>query len=337
LASNAALPCQLKFVGPIPASFLSCSKLKPRNFLKKFFYLPVYEMKTKTLLLTAALIASVCLSAIPRTRSGAGTEHGRAVLTGKTPRRNMPSERTVRTPSGIELVLIPAGSFMMGSDHSQEDSEEGDERPVHRVRIKYSFYMGKYEVTQAQYHAVMGTNPSYSKGDDLPVERVGWPNALEFTRRLNARNDGYTYRLPSEAEWEYACRAGTTTDFAFGLSLSSSQANFDGTEPFGGAPKGINRQDTTPVGSFAPNAWGLYDMHGNVYEWCMDAYHDSYDDAPADGSAWVTDDLTGWRVLRGGSWSDDGNSLRSPSRERLNPVICDETIGFRVAAIARKK
>lgn len=211
----------------------------------------------------------------------------------------------------------------MGSDHSQEDSEEGDERPVHRVTIKYSFYLGKYEVTQAQYQAVMKSNPSGCKGDDRPVERVMWRDAIEFTRRLNAKRDGYTYRLPSEAEWEYACRAGTTTDFSFGPSLSKSQANFDGNE-------------TKPVGSFPGNAWGLHDMHGNVMEWCLDAYHYSYDGAPTDGSAWTAGGKTGWRVLRGGSWFSSANELRSPSRERLNPVICDENIGFRVVAIRNK-
>jgi formylglycine-generating enzyme required for sulfatase activity len=274
------------------------------------------------------LIALLCMSATPQVRNKAKTTPGAGL-------KKLAPLKSVTTPSGIELVMIPAGSFIMGSDHSQEDSEEGDERPVHRVTIKHGFYMGKYEVTQAQYRAVMGTNPSSSNGDSLPVDRVMWPDAVEFTRRLTARNDGYIYRLPSEAEWEYACRAGTTTDFAFGPSLSSLQANFDGTEPFGDAPKGINRSETITVGSFAPNAWGLYDMHGNVTEWCLDAYHDSYDGAPTDGSAWVTRGDTGMRVLRGGSWFDSANELRSPSRERLNPIICDETLGFRVVAFSK--
>jgi len=226
------------------------------------------------------------------------------------------------TPSGLEMVLIPAGSFMMGSDHFT-DEEGNDETPFHRVTIKYSFYLGKYEVTQAQYRAVMKSNPSCCIGDDRPVERVMWRDAVEFTRRLTARGDGYIYRLPSEAEWEYACRAGTTTDFAFGSSLSRSQANFEGDE-------------TKPVGSFPPNPWGLYDMHGNVMEWCLDVYHYSYDGAPNDGSAWTADDKTGWRLLRGGSYFETANEARSPARERLNPVICDEQIGFRVLAIRKK-
>ena len=277
-------------------------------------------MKPLTILLIG-MIGAVCLSATPQTQRSDKKVNTRA---------------SFKSPSGIDLVLILPGTFMMGSDHSQEDSEEGDERPVHRVTINYSFYMGKYEVTQAQYRAVMGSNPSGFTGDRLPVDSVGYPEAVEFTRRLNARNDGYTYRLPSEAEWEYACRAGTTTDFAYGPSLSSTQANFDGTEPFGDAPKGVNRGETVPVGRFLPNAWGLYDMHGNVMEWCLDAYHDSYEGAPTDGSAWMSDDRTGMRILRGGSYFDTGNELRSPSRERLNPVICDGNIGFRVVAVATK-
>ena len=220
----------------------------------------------------------------------------------------------------------------MGSADSQEDSEEGDERPVHRVTFKYSFYMGKYEVTQAQWRALMGTNPSEFAGDELPVERVKWSAAQEFLRRLNAKNDGYIYRLPSEAEWEYACRAGTTTPFAYGASLSSSLANFDGGQPYGDTPKGVNREKTTPVGSFPPNAWGLYDMHGNVFEWCEDKYHDSYEGAPMDGSAWMRGGVSEWRVLRGGSYFDNANALRSASRERLYLDICDPFIGFRVVA-----
>jgi eukaryotic-like serine/threonine-protein kinase len=285
-------------------------------------------MKIKTLASTAVLIALLCLSVTPQVRNT-------AKMTPRTGLRKPAAQKSVTTASGIELVMIPGGSFIMGSDHSQEDMEEGDERPVHRVTFKHWFYMGKYEVTQAQYRAVMGKNPSANNGENLPVDSVMWPDAVEFTRRLTAKNDGFIYRLPSEAEWEYACRAGTTTDFAFGPLLSSLQANFDGTQPFGDAPKAINRSEIIRVGSFTPNAWGLYDMHGNVMEWCLDAYHYSYDGAPTDGSAWVTRGDTGMRVLRGGSFFDRANELRSPSRERLNPIICDETIGFRVVAVKK--
>jgi formylglycine-generating enzyme required for sulfatase activity len=323
-------------------------------------------MKAKNLFLIAVLVALACLSTFPPAEGCAGTEIAPA-QTGTTVQRITPlrmetppakqslatpwrqnrrqvltnepapiAEPTVRNPVGIELVLIPAGSFMMGSADSHEDSEEGDERPVHRVSFKYSFYMGKYEVTQAQWRALMGTNPSEFAGDDLPVERVKWSAAQEFIRRLNAKNDGYLYRLPSEAEWEYACRAGTTTTFAYGPSLSSSLANFDGGQPYGDAPKDVNREKTTPVGSFSPNGWGLYDMHGNVFEWCEDKYHDSYDGAPADGSAWMRGGVSEWRVLRGGSWFDSANALRSTSRERLYLDICDPFIGIRLVALAQQ-
>src|SRR5205085_11701074 len=172
----------------------------------------------------------------------------------------------MQSRAGVEFVWILAGSFMMGSENG-----DSDEKPAHRVTISEGFYMGKYEVTQAQWQAVMGNNPSNFKGcDNCPVEQVSWDDAVSFIAKLNAQNDGYTYRLPTEAEWEYACRAGTTTAFAFGDSLSSEQANFDGDYPYGGAPKGVYRQKTTSVGRFQPNAWGLYDMHGNVWEWCED-------------------------------------------------------------------
>jgi uncharacterized caspase-like protein len=168
-------------------------------------------------------------------------------------------DSTFRNRNGIDFVLIKSGDFMMGSN------DYNNEKPVHKVTISQPFYMGKYEVTQAQWQAVMGSNPSkFNTCADCPVEQVSWNDAQEFIKKLNAQNDGYTYRLPSEAEWEYAARAGTTTAFAFGNSLDSTQANFDGNYPYGGAAKGVYRQKTTSVGEFAPNAWGLYDMLGVI-------------------------------------------------------------------------
>jgi formylglycine-generating enzyme required for sulfatase activity len=242
----------------------------------------------------------------------------------------------VRNQMGMEMAYIPAGTFMMGSPAS-EAQRSSDEGPQHQVTIREGFYMGRYEVTQAQWQEVMGTNPSYFKdcGGNCPVENVSWNDAQEFIRRLNARGDGYSYRLPSEAEWEYACRAGTTTAFAFGDSLSSDQANFDGNYPYGGAAKGVYRQKTTPVGSFQPNAWGLYDMHGNVWEWVEDWYHESYNGAPSDGSAWESGGEQKYRVLRGGSWFINGFILRSAFRNWYSPVSRLYYIGFRVVAFAR--
>lgn len=177
----------------------------------------------------------------------------------------------------LEMVLIPAGEFMMGSPESEE-GRRSHEGPQHRVRISQPFYMGKYEVTQAQWKAVMGENPSSFDdcGSDCPVESVNWDDCQKFCRKLSSITER-EIRLPSEAEWEYACRARTTTPFCFGKAISTAQANYT-RKPF----------QTTAVGSFPANAFGLHDMHGNVNEWCEDVYHDSYAGAPYDGSAWIT-------------------------------------------------
>ena len=228
----------------------------------------------------------------------------------------------------IEMVLVPGWIFRMGSPESEGPN---DERPQHQVAVP-AFYMSKYEVTQAQYRAVMGVNPSEFQGDDLPVENVSWKDAMEFCNRASSITKR-SYRLPTEAEWEYAARAGTTTIFAFGNSISSAQANFDGRNPYGGAPAGVYRQQTTPVGSYKPNAFGLYDMHGNVWEWCSDTYHNSYIGAPTDGSAWV--ESSGDRVVRGGSWLSNGGGVRSAVRDRLEPIARLSFVGFRVVTSAR--
>ncbi len=166
------------------------------------------------------------------------------------------------------------------------------------------------------------------------MENVSWNDAVEFCRKLSQMT-GREYRLPTEAEWEYACRAGTTTPFAFGAGLSSEQANFDGNYPSGGAPKGVYRQQTTRVGSFQPNGFGLYDMHGNAWEWCEDVYHVNYNGAPTDGSAWLNGGESNRRVLRGGSWYSYADFLRSALRVRYAPSNRYDAFGFRVVAVAR--
>jgi formylglycine-generating enzyme required for sulfatase activity len=215
------------------------------------------------------------------------------------------------------FVQIPAGEFLMGSENG-----DADETPVHRVRISRPFEMGKYEVTQAQWEAVMGiNNPSFIGGGNYPVQGVSWDEAQKFIQNLNERNDGYSYRLSTEAEWEYACRAGTTTEFAFGDSLSSNQARFDGH--WGGS---TDNKVVMPVGSFRPNAWGLYDMHGNVWEWCQDWYDENYyakspsvdPKGPSTGSD---------RVSRGGGWLSDARDCRSASRSRHAPHNEDDEPG----------
>ncbi len=208
---------------------------------------------------------------------------------------------------------------MMGSTNG-----EADEKPVHQVTINYSFYMGKYEVTQAQWQAVMGNNPSNFKNcGNCPVEEVSWNDARKFIRKLNQMNDGYTYRLPTEGEWEYACRAGTTGDYAGSLDETAWYYKNSGNK-------------THAVGSKRPNDWGLADMHGNVWEWCEDWYHGTYYGAPTDGSAWLSGGEQWERVLRGGSWLRDAASLRSANRGHDTPdPRLDGNVGFRVVATAR--
>lgn len=191
----------------------------------------------------------------------------------------------------LQMVLIPGGSFMMGSPEDELERSDS-ESPQHLVDIK-QFCIGKYPVTQAQWQAVaalpqvnreLEPDPSYFKGANRPVEQVSWYDAVEFCDRLTS----YTkrqYRLPSEAEWEYACRAGTTTPFHFGETITSELANYDANSTYGAGVKGTYREETTVVGSFqVANAFGLYDMHGQVWEWCLDDWHDNYEGAPTDGS-----------------------------------------------------
>jgi formylglycine-generating enzyme required for sulfatase activity len=228
----------------------------------------------------------------------------------------------------LEMVQIPGGKFLMGSP--PEEAGRGDnEGPQHEVTVP-EFFMGKYEVTQAQYQAIMGNNPANFKGEKRPVERVSWNDAVEFCKRLSQKTRR-SYRLPSEAEWEYAARAGTTTPFYFGETITTDLANYDGTYTYASAPKGEDRQQTTDVGKFPPNSFGLYDMCGNIGEWCLDKYNNTYDGAPTDGSAWLSsgDNL----VLRGGSWIYVPKVCRSASRLnnlRAGRVYVYDAIGFRV-------
>ncbi len=209
-------------------------------------------------------------------------------------------------------------------DAKRRNSEE----PQHNVNIS-PFFMGKYEVTQGQWEAVMGNNPSNFKGAKRPVEEVSWAQAVEFCRKLSQKT-GKTYRLPSEAEWEYACRAGTTTPFYFGDTSTPDLVNYDGNHPYGSAPKGLYRKQTTDVGSFPPNPFGLYDMHGNVWEWCSDRWHDNYNGAPTDGSSWETGTNDN-RVLRGGSWDLNAVFCRSAYRVWVSAGFRWWFGGFRVA------
>ena len=228
--------------------------------------------------------------------------------------------------ASFKMVRIPAGEFTMGSPPTEP--QRGSDERQHPVRLS-GYWIGETEVTQALWDAVMGSNPSNFKGcDDCPVESVSWDDAQAFIRKLNKAAGGKRFRLPTEAEWEYAARAGTTTAFAFGDCLSTDQANYNGNYPLTGCPKGRYRQNPTAVKSFTPNAWGLYDMHGNVWEWCQDWYGDypsgSVTDpkGPSSGSS---------RVLRGGGWSNDAQYCRSAFRSRYTPGNRSYYLGFRLA------
>jgi len=282
--------------------------------------------------------------------------------------------------TSLEMVYIPRGRFWMGAPETEAESYD-DEKPQHQVTIK-PFLMGKYPITQAQWLAVaklpkihydLNPDPSRFKGENLPVESISWYHAVEFCARLSVHT-GRSYRLPSEAEWEYACRAGTTTPFHFGETITTKLANYRGTDDkdnkwsgsYGQGPKGTYRQETTPVGSFeVANAFGLYDMHGNVWEWCADPWHGSYDGAPTDGTVWddtcndnryhnsidllvnseEKDNQAGQqpnnevkdnqaRLLRGGSWSSDPRDCRSAYRNGDAPGIDSFNVGFRVVCVA---
>ncbi|AFY47326.1 hypothetical protein Nos7524_1448 [Nostoc sp. PCC 7524] len=231
----------------------------------------------------------------------------------------------------LEMVQIPGGTFTMGSpeNEAQRQSDEGLQR---EVRVP-GFFMGRYEITQEQYQAIMGTNPSNFKGEKRPVETVSWDNAVEFCEKLSQKT-GKTYRLPSEAEWEYACRAGTTTPFYFGETITPDLVNYNGEISYGSAPKGEYRRQTTNVGIFPPNSFGLYDMCGNIWEWCQDVYNDSYQGAPTDGSAWLRGSNNNIRVLRGGSWYNYPDTCRSASRSLNNRNVDFNSIGIRVVCAA---
>jgi formylglycine-generating enzyme required for sulfatase activity len=240
---------------------------------------------------------------------------------------------------GIEMVAIPGGRFWMGSPDG-EKSRRDSESPQHEVSVP-DFFLGKFTVTQAQWRAVaqlpqinrsLNADPSRFKGDNRPVEQVSWDEAQEFCVRLSQAT-GKAYRLPSEAQWEYACRAGSTMPFAFGATLNTDIANYDGNHIYGNGKKGVWREQTVDVGSFPPNAWGLYDMHGNVWEWCEDSWHNNYNGAPTDGIAWI-DNSTEYKLLRGGSWNYFPRRSRSAFRFNSSRDGRYFNVGFRVLCVS---
>ena len=224
----------------------------------------------------------------------------------------------------LDMIWLKPGTFMMGSPVSEAKRDEDEIQ--HQVRLTKGFYLGKYEVTQAQWEGVMGNNPSHFKGADRPVEQVSWNDAVDFCKKLTEMEkkagrvpDGMSYQLPTEAQWEYACRAGTTTAFSWGNDINPTRANY----------YFANIGQTSNVGNYAANLWGFFDMHGNVWEWTADWYDRTYPvgnpvidpTGPASGSI---------RVIRGGSRSYDGASLRSAERVSYAPEVRDDCVGFRV-------
>ena len=252
------------------------------------------------------------------------------------------SPKAITNSIGMKLVLIPPGEFMMGSPkeliEEQQKVHADDkwylsfiraEEPQHRVRITKPFYLGVYEVTQGEYEQLMGKNPSKFQDATRPVERVSWEDAVAFCRKLSAK-EGQEYRLPTEAEWEYACRAGTTTPFSFGGVLNGEQANCDGNYPYGTNAKGPYKEQTVPIGSYRPNAFGLYDMHGNVWEWCQDRWDaEYYGKSPSENPPGAASGSG--RVIRGGCYVRNARYCRAAYRHGLEPSHWSSIMGFRLA------
>ena len=246
----------------------------------------------------------------------------------------------IELPQGVTLKMVPilGGSFMIGSPED-ELNRFPNEGPQHQVTLS-EFLMGKYPITQAEWRAVaslskvdreLDLDPSYFKGDNRPVERVNWFDAMEFCLRLSVHT-GNLYTLPSEAQWEYACRARTTTPFHFGETITPELANYKDSYTYAGE----YRKQTSEVDNFSPNDWGLYDMHGNVWEWCLDHWHPGYEGAPDDGGAWVIGGNSDIRIVRGGSWTDNPRYCRCACRSFDYPGYRDFNRGFRVVSVPPK-
>ncbi len=230
----------------------------------------------------------------------------------------------------MDLMGIPGGKYLMGSPEN-EPERANDEGPQHSVSIR-PFLLGKYPVTQAQWKAIMKNNPSrFTEDEENPVERVSWFDCINFCVRLSEKL-GREFRLPTEAEWEYAARAKTTTPFFFGETITTELANYNGEYTYGIEEEGEYRHKTTKVGSFSPNRFGLYDLHGNVAEWCEDTWHDNYQEAPTNGDSWVEEDDSLEKVLRGGSWLHLPGSCRSSQRLSSTVNSKSDAFGFRIAS-----
>ncbi len=234
---------------------------------------------------------------------------------------NPDDTETFTSPStGMEFILIPAGEFNLGSPPEEKERFDS-ESPVHKVKINTSFYLGKSAVTQKQWKKIMGDNLSHFKGEDRPVEMVTWKEVQEFVAKMNEMEGTDKYRLPSEAEWEYACRAGAQTSYFFGEDKSKLKEY--------AWYAGNSGSKTHPIGQKKPNPWGLYDMHGNIWEWVQDEWHEDYNGSPSNGNAWEEGNILD-RVSRGGSWYCNTELCRSACRFRRKPDSRFGNLGFRM-------
>jgi formylglycine-generating enzyme required for sulfatase activity len=228
-------------------------------------------------------------------------------------------DSTLTNSIGMEFVMIESGDFIMGSPDDELYSDK-DERPTRQVTVSSDFYIGVYEVTQQEWKKVMGTEPFDFKGNNLPADKISWSDAIKFIEQLNKMEETDSYRLPTEAEWEYAARAGTNTAYSFGSEETelSQYAWFDEN----------SEDETHSVGMKEANPWGLYDVHGNLAEWVMDEYHSNYQNAPSDSRVW--EGGVDRRVIRGGSWDNAAENCRSGQRESMGAGSRNNYIGFRI-------
>jgi formylglycine-generating enzyme required for sulfatase activity len=282
-------------------------------------------MKKIVFLIAALLLVLACASS----KAVVDTEEDKSDLT-------VAKETITVKGVSFNMMTIPSGDFLMGSLSNEPDSFD-NEHPQHRVSIS-GFQMGETEVTQGLWKAVMGNNPSYFSecGDGCPVEQVSWNDVRIFIEKLNQIIPDGGFRLPTEAEWEYGCRAGTTTPFSFGKCLSTDQANYDGRNPLTGCAKGEFRKGLVPVAGFSPNAWGLCDMHGNVWEWCQDAYSGNVYRKHKSSNPVVTGEGP-HRVYRGGGWRSYAKTCRSAIRSGYPASDSYRYLGFRLSRRTSEK
>ncbi len=315
-----------EFMAQLHAALLSTNPLEPKSDITEINTAPIEVKVGQDVKVT---LQTFSIEVVSLDSSGQIINRRRSQSQSFT--QDLPEE------TSLEMVWIPDGSFQMGSPEI-EIKRSKDEHPQHLVQLS-SFFISKYPITQAQWYIIaqlpiisrpLNPDPSNFKGADRPVENVSWDDCQEFCARLSQLT-GRFYNLPSEAQWEYACRANTTTPFHFGETITTEVANYNGLFRYGSGPRGVNLNESTVVGSFSvANAFGLYDMHGNVWEWCADAWHDNYIGAPTDGTAWEKDATDSRRVMRGGSWYSPSNLCRSAARAGSWPNGSNDFLGFRV-------